>query len=100
MRCIWCDQPFWGDHGCTPYFFLYGGEYSDAIKFGDERDRFILDKSFERCPDCGVYKGAYHHIGCTYLRCPVCGSGILPGEFKCSGCGAKVVIKKEEDENN
>ena len=31
----------------------------------------------ERCPDCGVQRGGYHHPGCDREQCPQCGGQIL-----------------------
>lgn len=29
------------------------------------------------CPDCHVEPGSYHHPGCEYERCPVCGGQVV-----------------------
>lgn len=63
------------------------------IKFGEEKrfdfpdmPEFIkdLEKKQERCHDCGVKKGGYHHPGCDWEECPGCHHQML----MCSGeCG-------------
>lgn len=92
--CVYCGHR--EGEGCDPHFFLYAGEYHDAIKFGDERDTHVPDKSGERCPGCQAPKGSYHHAGCQYERCPVCGYYVDLARLKCWNCGSVVKFTKEE----
>ena len=34
-----------------------------------------------RCHDCGVAPGGFHHLGCDWQQCPVCG-----GQMFTCGC--------------
>lgn len=31
----------------------------------------------DRCGDCGVRPGGYHHLGCDLMRCPRCGRQLI-----------------------
>ncbi|MES2765227.1 MAG: hypothetical protein V4642_05130 [Bacteroidota bacterium] len=60
----------------------------DAIRFGDERDVFIEGRQVamkpvptEKCRDCGVSQGGYHHRGCCVEQCPNCWEQVF-----CCGC--------------
>jgi hypothetical protein len=63
----------------------------DPIRFGDEQ-RFagIVTahvEAWERCHDCAVKKGEYHHPGCDWEECPNCHHQML----MCGGdCGGQV----------
>jgi hypothetical protein len=34
----------------------------------------------ERCPDCGVTWGHYHHLGCDHEVCPACAGQLISCE--------------------
>lgn len=60
----------------------------DAIRFGEECDVFVNGEqvaqkpaSAEKCRDCGVSQGGYHHRGCCVEQCPVCWQQVF-----CCGC--------------
>jgi len=57
--------------------------WMNPIPYGKEK-RFGLRDDSERCHDCGVKLGHYHHPGCDWEECPGCGHQML----MCSGeCG-------------
>lgn len=47
-----------------------------AIPYGEEK-RFGTPPKGERCHDCGVKKGGYHHSGCDMEECPNCGEQLI-----------------------
>ncbi len=49
------------------------------IPWGHERPRF--GASHQRCGDCGVAPGGFHHLGCDIQRCAVC-----QGQMFSCGC--------------
>jgi hypothetical protein len=46
----------------------------DMVSFGDERGRRMRG---DRCGDCGVVRGGWHHPGCDLQECPACGRQML-----------------------
>lgn len=68
--CKFCEQEMLEADSCTVEVFddIPGGPYP-RIRFGSERPRWPGD----RCGDCGVKRGSFHHPGCDIERCPNCG---------------------------
>ena len=53
------------------------GERFDLIPFGADG----WARGTERCHDCGVRPGGFHHQGCDVERCPRCA-----GQLFCCDC--------------
>ena len=72
--CSWCDGEMTTAISCTVSAFHRKGRRFDLIPFGDEPDRRA---SGDRCGDCGVIRGGWHHPGCDLQRCPACGCQLM-----------------------
>lgn len=53
----------------------YLGTVYPPIKFGEEKNSDYKD--MDRCYDCNVIKGGFHHNGCEAEECPRCGGPML-----------------------
>ncbi len=72
--CERCNKEKKDNDSCTEYFIEYeGGIYTNPFLFGE----LDPDSRFERCPDCGIKQGGYHHKYCDWERCPFCGEHII-----------------------
>lgn len=59
---------------CTTATILFPGEtMHDAISYGEESYEIAGD----RCPDCGVAEGGFHHPFCMLEQCPRCPGRLL-----------------------
>lgn len=75
MKCSFClkettDQAVKtcsGNEGLL--YFPDTGEYLHTLPYEDPEG--------ERCPDCRVASGGYHHPGCNMERCPRCGLQLI-----------------------
>ena len=48
-----------------------------------------------RCPDCGVARGGYHHLGCDMQQCPLCAGQMMSCDCRFDEDGAD-----PDDEDN
>jgi hypothetical protein len=92
--CDICNQTMPAAATCTERKLEGSGRSWIGVRYGDERrystesdDFWADDVSYdrrpripwppvtlpERCVDCGVEKGAWHHLGCDMEECPRCG---------------------------
>ncbi len=58
---------------CTRQHFQLGNKKIPRIRYGDERRPPVEYSYEERCDDCGVEVGGYHHRDCAIEQCPLCG---------------------------
>jgi len=73
--CKYCRKEKLEGHSCLGIPVRHGSSKYEPVKYGDESNP---NKSTEeRCPDCGVIKGGYHHIMCEQEECPVCGGKLV-----------------------
>ncbi len=71
--CPDCGREIEGTTSCVRQHFRMGNRLVPRIKYGDER-RAAVEYTFEeRCDDCGVEIGGYHHRDCAIEQCPLCG---------------------------
>ena len=72
--CKYCKKEMTIANSCIK---VKVGKYN-PIRYGDE-DRgedYIVDGD-DRCHDCGILVGGYHHPGCDWEECPSCGGQAL-----------------------
>jgi hypothetical protein len=70
--CGWCNQEMTKADDCTANRVV---EYPDGKKLPASTLHF--GEKDERCHDCGVKNGNYHHPGCDVERCPRCSRQLI-----------------------
>ena len=74
--CTHCGREMQTAPSCagTPWI-LHGQEYA-PIRYGEEE--FARGgQAHQRCPDCGVAQGGFHHPACDIEECPRCHRQLL-----------------------
>jgi hypothetical protein len=72
--CFWCNADMTAAISCIIDAFHRNGVRFDMVAYGDEYGRAT---SGERCADCGVVGGGWHHVGCDLQQCPACDRQLL-----------------------
>jgi hypothetical protein len=75
--CSWCRHDMTTALSCTMDALHQKGRHFDVPPYGAEPGRRAKS---DRCGDCGVFRGGWHHPGCDLQRCPVCGGQLLSCE--------------------
>ena len=73
VKCTWCDQEMKDNNtiDCTA---------NRIVKFPDGTELPAVSYNLgwgQRCHDCNVQRGGYHHPGCDMERCPKCGGQLI-----------------------
>ena len=71
--CPDCGQDITAATGCTRQHFMLGKKPVPRIRYGEESRPPTWYSYNDRCDDCGVEMGAYHHRDCAIEQCPLCG---------------------------
>jgi hypothetical protein len=82
-KCTWCNKEMGDDS-------IVSCEGNSIVKFPDGGSLSAIPYEVddgERCFDCNVARGGFHHPGCDQERCPKCGGqliscGCLDEEFE------------------
>ena len=72
--CAWCHGEMATAISCVVDAYHLNGRRVGMIAFGDEPGPRT---SGDRCGDCGVVRGGWHHPGCDLQRCPTCRGQLL-----------------------
>ena len=81
--CSWCEQNMLKADDCTENRIV---EYPDGTSLPSIP--YLDDDDGQRCHDCNVLVGNYHHPSCDMERCPRCGGQLI-------SCGC---LDEEEDQ--
>ncbi len=75
-KCEACGREMLIAPSCDPLPITDEGKTYARIPYGEGtwfgKDGLSRDRIPERCGDCGVKLGGYHHPGCDREECPVC----------------------------
>jgi len=71
--CSWCKQEMKTASTCECNKIMIDGVIYKPVKYGEEQVKWTS----ERCHDCNIEKGGYHHPGCDIEECPRCHGQII-----------------------
>ena len=69
--CTWCDREMLIADSCGVEVLHRGGVPVAMLPWRPDR------AGPNRCHDCGVLPGGFHHPGCDEQRCAICGGQML-----------------------
>ena len=70
--CNWCKQNMLLVDDCAGNRTV---EYPDGVILPSLP--YVDGDKGERCYDCNILVGGYHHIGCDWEKCPRCGGQLI-----------------------
>ena len=83
-ECKWCENEMSGENAVASC------EWNTRVLFPDKTWDFSVPYAdSERCHDCNIAPGGFHHPGCCLERCPKCGGQLI-------SCGC---LDDEEEES-
>jgi hypothetical protein len=79
--CTFCDREMTSASSCGVGELHQDNVAVAMIPWGRE-SRWRRPKRGQRCGDCGVLPGGFHHLGCDIAECPRCGRQQLSCECR------------------
>jgi hypothetical protein len=70
--CDLCDQEMLTATSCSIEVLHRKGVAHERAPWGSERRLGWRVRRGERCGDCRVEPGGFHHLGCDLAECPIC----------------------------
>jgi hypothetical protein len=91
VKCDLCRREIGLADSCRMLSIIIDGVYYIRVPFGKElfwnnpEEKDYAPTKVDRCCECGVSYGSFHHVGCPEEECPRCRQLIFGG---CK-CGIK-----------
>ena len=82
-ECQYCVQEMTTAASCTVAGLRRDGKLIPLTPYTASRRRGVTVRN--RCGDCGVRPGGYHHLGCDMQRCPLCRGQLMSCECRFDG---------------
>jgi len=97
--CKQCGKDMLTTDSCTKIPIIVNGISFDPIPYGEEtRAEFSVNS--ERCHDCNVEIGGFHHGRCDVEECPVCHRQLISCDCIFEHIGQQRILKIEKDPDN
>ena len=67
---------------CSVKVLHQTGAACSLPRYGEELRMGWWPRPGQRCGDCGVLPGGFHHLGCDVAECPSCGAQLFGCECR------------------
>lgn len=91
--CQYCKREMLSAPSCSVEVLHRNGKPFRLPRYGEET-RYGDFRADDRCHDCGVSPGRFHHLGCDWAECPHC-----LGQLLSCGCRYDEDPEDLDDEN-
>ena len=89
--CDFCGKEMEGASSCIVSHIRIGGADYTPLPYKRKKETvFTKGEPLQRCPECNILPGGFHHVGCVLELCPKCGEKWV--YCRCAGLKVRIDV--------